>query len=298
MTWRRTRASKRASPGVLPTRSSTRSQWERCASERDRSTRSGREPPCCSAPTTSRRRSSPAAAARGSRSTWGSASTSAWQGGCTARRATRSSGSIGRRIPAGPGRSTRRFRERWREWDWRWGSSRASWVRSTDLPVMAERINHAAQMPPIRVLHGGDLSGTRRQCLREHRVRIRHGEDHPNRPTAQRLRTEVVMLGRLISHPELRAVHGQPSHDPTVGSLHTVDLDRPECRLVELNSTGAVPYRQHRRDRTGDGSPLVPHLDRRCSRTEALYGGPPPPDEERSERRRVGKEGRSRWSPV
>src|SRR2546430_16074057 len=107
-----------------------------------------------------------------------------------------------------------------------------SWVRSTDLPVMAERINHAAQMPPIRVLHGGDLSGTRRQCLREHRVRIRHGEDHPNRPTAQRLRTEVVMLGRLISHPELRAVHGQPSHDPTVGSLHTVDLDRPECRLV------------------------------------------------------------------
>src|SRR6266550_1744474 len=133
---------------------------------------------------------------------------------------------------------------------------------------MAERINHAAQMPPIRVLHGGDLSGTRRQCLREHRVRIRHGQDHPNRPTAQRLRTEVVMLGRLISHPELRAVHGQPSHDRTVGSLHTVDLDRPECRLVELNSTGAVPYRQHRRDRTGDGSPLVPHLDRRCSLTK------------------------------
>src|SRR2546430_3765299 len=37
-----------------------------------------------------------------------------------------------------------------------------SWVRSTDLPVMAERINHAAQMPPIRVLHGGDLSGDRK----------------------------------------------------------------------------------------------------------------------------------------
>src|SRR2546430_12249267 len=34
------------------------------------------------------------------------------------------------------------------------------------------------------------------------------------------------------------------------------------------------------RDRTGDGSPLVPHLDRRCSRTEALYGGHPQPRSE------------------
>src|SRR5207247_246774 len=67
-------------------------------------------------------------AAGGTATRGGSAATAAWRGGCTARRVTRSSASIGRRTPVGPGRSTRRFRGRWREWDWRWGSRRVHGV--------------------------------------------------------------------------------------------------------------------------------------------------------------------------
>ncbi len=68
------------------------------------------------------RRSSRAAAMPGSRSTWGSAWTSGWRDACTARRATRFSGSAGGRTRAGPGRLTRRFRGPWRAWESRWRS--------------------------------------------------------------------------------------------------------------------------------------------------------------------------------
>src|SRR5436189_5775870 len=50
--------------------------------------------------------------------------------------------------------------------------------RTADLPVMAEWIDHAAQTPPVRFLQRVDLSGTCCKCLREHRIRIRDGQDH------------------------------------------------------------------------------------------------------------------------
>src|SRR2546422_10056536 len=71
--------------------------------------------------------------------------------------------------------------------------------RTTDLPVMAEWIDHAAQAPPIIFLPRDALSGPCRKRLREHRIRIRHGQDHSSRSTAQRLWTEVAMLRGLVT---------------------------------------------------------------------------------------------------
>src|SRR6266496_3208079 len=121
--------------------------------------------------------------------------------------------------------------------------------RTADLPVMAEWIDHAAQAPPIRFLHCDDLSRTCRQRFSEHRIRIRHGQDHPNSATAQRLWTEVAMLRGFVSQPKLRTVNGQARHYRTAGILHPVDLDRSKCRLVELNRLRAIANRQHGRDR-------------------------------------------------
>src|SRR6267143_1134419 len=135
--------------------------------------------------------------------------------------------------------------------------------RTADLPVMAEWIDHAAQAPPVIFLHRDDLSGTCRKRLREHRIRIRHGQDHSSRSTAQRLWTEVAMLRGLVTQPELRTSNGQPRHHRTTGILHTEDLDRPECRLVELNCSRAISNREHGRDRIHHGSPracLCAHL--------------------------------------
>src|SRR5438034_2117281 len=61
------------------------------------------------------------------------------------------------------------------------------------------------------------------------------------------------MLRGLVTQPELRAVNGQARHDGTVGSLYTEDFDGTERSLVEFDRAGAVPNRQHRRDRTRDG---------------------------------------------
>src|SRR5437588_6051274 len=88
-----------------------------------------------------------------------------------------------------------------------WCLSATARQRMADLPVMPEWINHPAQAPPIRFLHGDDLSSTRRQCLREHRVWIGHGQDHSGRSTAQRLWTEVAMLRGLVTQPKLRTVN-------------------------------------------------------------------------------------------
>src|SRR6266404_3286508 len=120
---------------------------------------------------------------------------------------------------------------------------------------MAEWIDHAAQTPTICFLHRDDLSGTCRKCLREHRIRIRHRQDHPNRTAAQRLWTEVAMFRGLVSQPKLRTINGQPGYHRTAGILHSVDFGCAEGRLVELNRSCAIPNRQHRRDRTHDGSP-------------------------------------------
>src|SRR2546425_8231927 len=108
-----------------------------------------------------------------------------------------------------------------------WGLGRE---RTADLPVMAEGIDHAAKPPPVRFLHRDDRSSTRGKCLGEHRIRIRHGQDHPSSATAQRLRTEVAMLRGLVTQPKLRTINGQPRYHRTAGILHTVDLDRPEGR--------------------------------------------------------------------
>lgn len=105
---------------------------------------------------------------------------------------------------------------------------------------MTEWIYHATHTPPICFFDGGDLSSSRRKCLSEHRIRIRHRQDHPDRTTTQGLWTEVGMLGGLVTQPELCTVDGQPGHHGTAWILNTMDLVRAECRLVELNCSRAV----------------------------------------------------------
>src|SRR5262245_57616684 len=77
--------------------------------------------------------------------------------------------------------------------------------RSTYLPVMAKWIDHATQAPAICILHRVDLARACRNRLREDRIGIRHGQDHPYCPTAKRIRAEVAVFRRFVAQPELRA---------------------------------------------------------------------------------------------
>src|SRR5262245_41523349 len=112
-----------------------------------------------------------------------------------------------------------------------------------DLPMMAEWVGHAAQAPAIRLLDRDDLARAGGDRSREHRIRIRYGQDHPNGTTAQRLWAEVAVLRRLVGHPKLGAGDRQPRHHRATGIFHAVDLDRAERRFVELDRSRAIPYR-------------------------------------------------------
>jgi hypothetical protein len=117
---------------------------------------------------------------------------------------------------------------------------------------MAEWIDYPAQTPAVRFLHGHDQLGSCRECPREDRIWIRHGQDHPNRASAQGLWTEVGVFRRLVAHPKLRTIDGQPRYDSPSRILHTMHLARSECGFVEFNGSRAIPHRQHWSDRTGD----------------------------------------------
>src|SRR5262249_60440659 len=80
----------------------------------------------------------------------------------------------------------------------------------------------------------------------EDSVRILDGQHHPYRTTSERLRTEVEMLGRLVSKPELGAVHRHPGNHLSLFVFDSKQLLGSECSLVEINRTGALPNRKQR----------------------------------------------------
>src|SRR5882724_1491112 len=82
--------------------------------------------------------------------------------------------------------------------------------RTRNLPVMSIRIHHAAHSPTVFLTHRNNLGCARLERPRKHSVRIRDGQNHPHRTAAQSLRAEIAILGRFVTQPELRAIHGKP----------------------------------------------------------------------------------------
>jgi hypothetical protein len=110
-----------------------------------------------------------------------------------------------------------------------------------NLPVMPEGINHASHSPAMFLRDGMNFSRASLSSPKEDRVRICNSEDHSNRAATERFRTEIAMLRRLITQPKLRAVHGKPCHDASIGPFQAKDLSRSECRLVEVNGSRTIP---------------------------------------------------------
>src|SRR2546423_2674646 len=109
---------------------------------------------------------------------------------------------------------------------------------------MPERIDHATQSPAVFLSHREDLFRASFPRPKENSIRIFHSQDYSNRAAAERLRTEVAMLRRLITQPKFRAVHGKPCHHASVGPFEAKDLRRSERGLVEVNRTRTIANRQ------------------------------------------------------
>ncbi len=116
-----------------------------------------------------------------------------------------------------------------------------------DLPVMPERIGHAADPPAILVRDRPDDRGTRRRGPRERRVGIVDRQDQPRRRPAERRRREIGVVGRFVGNPEYRLAAGQLGDHPAIAVLGMDHCRCAEGLGVEGERRLAVTDRQHRR---------------------------------------------------
>ncbi len=98
--------------------------------------------------------------------------------------------------------------------------------RRADLPVVAERVDDAAEPPSVRLLHRGDHGRAGSGGAAHGGVGIVHDEQHPHAAAAERLGTEVQVLRRLVGHPERRVADAQLRDHGlvSVGAANAVDL--------------------------------------------------------------------------
>ena len=80
-------------------------------------------------------------------------------------------------------------------------------------------------------------------CSKKNSIWIVHSQNDSNRAAPERLRTEVAMLGRFITQPKLRAVHGKPCYYTSVRPFEAKDLKRSECGFIEVNGPRTIPNR-------------------------------------------------------
>jgi hypothetical protein len=115
--------------------------------------------------------------------------------------------------------------------------------RSTNLPVMPERIHHPPQSPSVLLPYREDLGCASRPRLDEHRIRIGHSQYHANRAATERFGTEVAMRRRLVAQPKLRAIDGKPCHHASARVFQPKQLSGSECGLVEVDGLRTIADR-------------------------------------------------------
>jgi hypothetical protein len=113
---------------------------------------------------------------------------------------------------------------------------------TANLPMMSKLINNASHAPAVHLLHGDNLLCAGIDRLLKDSVRVRNGQDHAHGPAAKRLRTEILMLRRLVTQPELRAVHGEPRYHASVRAIQAKSFKRSKGRFVKINGFRAIPH--------------------------------------------------------
>src|SRR5215469_10757668 len=82
-----------------------------------------------------------------------------------------------------------------------------------DLPVVAEGIDDAAEIPAIGILHLDDYGCSGFDGAPEGGVGVVDGEDHADGSTFEGLGAEVLEVGSFVRDPEAGAVDGEVADD-------------------------------------------------------------------------------------
>ena len=163
------------------------------------------------------------------------------------------------------------------------GGSAATGERLADLPVVAERVDDAAEAPAVRVARRRTPRSRPPRRPAHRRVRIVDDQQHPHRAAAQRLGAEVDVRGRLVGDPERSRRRRELGDDLLVGAdpvLHhgaeggLVELDRLRPRRTESWAIARVTRTSNQYQRMrGIGSGTWRSADRRGSGAPDGGGG-------------------------
>lgn len=102
-----------------------------------------------------------------------------------------------------------------------------------------------------------------------HRDRVGHGQQHPNRPSADRLGAEVHVPRRLVGDPEGGLPHGQHGRQRQEGGT---GQGARHGRPVETDSDHGSPYEAH--VRTSDGTEVEALVSKDLKVTDTNTIGP------------------------
>jgi len=103
-------------------------------------------------------------------------------------------------------------------------------------------IDHPSEPPAILISHRYDYLRPRPDCTLKSSVGIGHDHHHPYRSSAERLGAEVLVLRRLVCHPELGTFYRQTGHYRSVRVRPEQHLGS-KCRLVKLHRPWPIPDR-------------------------------------------------------
>jgi hypothetical protein len=119
-------------------------------------------------------------------------------------------------------------------------------MRRGDSAGQEVRIDDAPETPSVIVRDRRYLGRARSNGPCANRRGIFHNQEHSNRASTQRFRNEIEVLRGFFGDPELRAGY---RHLSDTAAIHTLQLARAKRRLVEVDRSRLVSYRQ----RCGNG---------------------------------------------
>ena len=100
-----------------------------------------------------------------------------------------------------------------------------------DFPMVSKRIDDSPSAPTILVSDGPDHGGAGRDGPFEPGIRIFHDRHHPHGAAAQSLGAEVLVLRRLVGHPEFGFTNGQASDHCSALVVDTNNSAAPKAAL-------------------------------------------------------------------
>ncbi len=112
-----------------------------------------------------------------------------------------------------------------------------------NFPMMAVGIDQTAKFPAMLFADRKDFRCSGFQRAKENCIWIRNSQYQTHRTTAERLWTEIAMLWRFVTYPELRTVYRKPGHDTSARIIQAISLCCAKCGFVKLDRRRTISDR-------------------------------------------------------